>query len=139
MLSACESSYFVVPKPGGQREKVIHEGIQVVSDPVHEAVENLHAADGVFDYHTGGGLPPVLFLLGRCQTWIWVFLGFAGFLVRQVYPGICIIFVSPKEPKIQPQADFSEPRKTRLENIFHQCVIMDASRHDAAQQKYFSV
>ena len=100
MPTICKSRYFVVPKPGGQGEKVIHHGIQVVSDPVQEAVEGLHPAAGVFDHDTGGGLPPVLLLLRRRQTWIGVFLGLPGLLVGPLYMGFMIILVGPQKTQV---------------------------------------
>ncbi len=139
MLSVCASIYFIVPKPGREREKVIHEGIQVVSYPVQQAVVCLHPADGVLDRDTDGRLFAILFLLGWRQAWIWGFLGFPGFLVRQTYPGFWIILVGPQKTQVQPQPGFLEPGQARLENLFHQRVIVDTPRHDAEQEKYPAV
>ncbi len=83
----------------------------------------------------GGGLPPVFFLLLGGQARVGVFLGFAGFLVRQIHFAFIIIFVGPQKAQIHPQTRLAKPRQSRLENLFHKRVIVDAPRRDAAQQE----
>ena len=118
MLTICKSRYFIVPKPGGQGEKVIHEGIQVVSDPMQEAVEGLHPTDGMFDHDTRGGLPPVLLLLLCGQAWIGIVLGFPGFLVKGVPVGTSLKpvpdrFQLPTRHHHCPSGGLRRPRSTR--------------------------
>lgn len=75
----------------------------MVSDPVHQAVENLHPADGVFHRDAGFRMAAVVFLLGGREFGIGVFLGLPGPFVRQVYIGFAAaIRFRPLEAEVEP-------------------------------------
>ncbi len=53
----------MIPKPCGQREKVIHEDIRVVSNSMRQAVKRLHSTDSMLNYNPRSCLFSVLFSL----------------------------------------------------------------------------
>ena len=75
----------------------------MVSNPVGQAVESLHPADGVFHRNAGPSMLPVMFQLRGGQFRVGVVFGFPLPFVRQVYFGFCpIILFRPQKPKVEP-------------------------------------
>ena len=111
----------------------------MVSDPVHQAVENLHPADGMLHRDAGFRRPAVVFLLGGCEFGVGVFLGFPRPFVRQVYSGFsAVIRFRPLEAEIEPQIHFVEPFRPGVEDLFHKGVVVHASGDEAEQEKDLS-
>ena len=82
----------------------------MVSDPVGQAVESFHTADGMFHQNAGSCMLPVMFYLGGGQFWMGVAFGFPRPFVRQVYVGFDpIILFRPLEPEVEPQIHLVEP------------------------------
>jgi len=108
----------------------------VVSDPVHQAVENLHPADGVFHGDAGLRMAAVMFLLGGGELGIGVFLGLPGPFVRQVYSGFtAVIRFRPLEAEVEPHIHFVEPLGLGVEYLFHEGIVVDAAGEEAEQEK----
>ena len=108
----------------------------MVSDPVHQAVENLHPADGVFHGDAGLRMAAVMFLLGGCEFGIGVFLGLPGPFVRQVYGGFpAVIRFRPLEAEIEPHIHFVKPLGAGVEYLFHEGIVVDAAGDETEQEK----
>jgi hypothetical protein len=108
----------------------------VVSDPVGEAVENLHPADGMLDRYAGLGMLPVMFFLGGGQFGVRVFLGFPGPFMRQVYFGFrALIVLRPLEPEVGPHIHCVKPFGLGVEYLFHERVVVDAAGDEAEEEK----
>ena len=108
----------------------------MVSDPVGQAVENLHPADGMLDGDAGLGMLPVMFFLGGGEFGVRVFLGFPGPFVRQVYCGfLAIIFLRPLEAEVEPHIHCMKPLGFGVEYLFHERVVMDAAGDEAEEEK----
>ncbi len=59
----------------------------MVSNPMGQAMEGLHSADGMFHGNAGSRMLPVVFYLRGGQFWLWVVFRFLRPFVRQVYFG----------------------------------------------------
>ena len=91
----------------------------MVSDPVRQAVENLHPADGMLHGDAGFRMAAVVFLLGGGQFGVGVFLGLPGPFVRQVYCGfLAIIFLRPLEAEVEPHIHCMKPLGFGVEYLF---------------------
>ena len=108
----------------------------MVSDPVRQAVENLHPADGVLDGDSGFRLLPVVFFLRGGEFGVGVFLGFPRPFVRQVYVGFsAIVRLRPLEAEVEPHIHLVEPLGLGVEYLFHQRVVVDAAGGEAEEEK----
>ena len=108
----------------------------MVSDPVGQAVENLHPADGVFHGDAGFRMAAVMFLLGGGEFGIGVFLGLPWSFMRQVYIGFpAVIRFRPLEAEVEPHIHFVKPLGLGVEYLFHERVIVDAVGDEAEEEK----
>jgi len=112
----------------------------VVSYPVSEAVETLHAADRMLHEDTGSRMLPIMFCLRGGQLWFWVGFRFSGPFVRQVYCRlIAIIFIRPEKAEVKPHLDPIKPRGLGVEYGFHEGVVVDASGDETEEKEDLSV
>ena len=75
----------------------------MVSDPVCQAMESLHSADGMFHGDTGSRMLPVMFYLRGGQFWLRVVFRFLRPFVWQVYFGFrAVILFRPLVSKVEP-------------------------------------
>jgi hypothetical protein len=132
----CQSSDLEVPEACGKAKEVIKEGIQVISDAVSQAMEALHPADGVLYGNPDLRVFPVMpFLLGS-EFWMWVIFRFSRCFEGQVdFCPATIVFVRAQEPEVHPYRDFVKPWGLWIEELLQKLIVMDASGHDATQEK----
>ena len=108
----------------------------MVSDPVRQAVENLHPADGMLHGDAGFRMAAVVFLLGGGQFGVGVFLGLPWSFMRQVYIGFpAVIRFRPLEAEIEPHIHFVKPLGAGVEYLFHEGIVVDAAGEEAEQEK----
>jgi hypothetical protein len=55
--------------------KVFKDRVQMVSDPVRQAMKGLHTANGMFLCNADSGMPPVMIYLGSGKRWLRVLFG----------------------------------------------------------------
>lgn len=114
--------------------------VQVVSYPVSQAVETLHAADRMLHEDSGPRMLPVMFCLRGGQLWFWVGFRFSRPFVRQVYCRlIAIIFIRLEKAEVKPHLDLIKPRGLGVEYGFHEGVVVDASRDETEEKEDLSV
>ncbi len=112
----------------------------MISYPVSQAVETLHAADRMLHEYAGSCMLTVIFCLRGGQLWFWVGFRFSRPLVRQVYfRFIAIIFIRPEEAEVKPHLDAIKPRGLGVEYYFHERVVVDASGDERKEKKDLSM
>ena len=112
----------------------------MISDPVCQAVEGLHSADGMFYRNTGSCMRSIMFYLSRCKRWILILLRPPWPFMWQFYPSILAIFFGcPMKAQVKPNIDLIKPFQFGIKNLFHQCIIVNASSEETEQKEDLSV